>query len=137
MNVFLDDLRMPNMAHSVGRNLGELYSDKKKWVIVRDYFEFVDIINKHFDEINLISFDHDLACYKNGKEWTGKDAADYLIDYCIDNDKKLTSWYVHSDNTSGKKNIISTITNYLRVVEGLDISNFRYFHNGILNGRFV
>lgn len=134
MNLFLDDLRMPSMAHSKGRNLGETYSSKDKWVIVRDYFEFVDFINSNFDKIDLISFDHDLACYKDGKEWTGKDAADFLINYCLDNDKKFPSWYVHSDNTSGKSNIIGSIINYLKVVEGLDISNFRYYHNGILNG---
>jgi hypothetical protein len=137
MNVFLDDLRMPNMAHSKGRNLGEYYSTEDKWVIVRDYFEFIDLINNSFDDIELISFDHDLACYKDGKEWTGKDAADYVINYCLDNNKKFPSWYVHSDNTSGKKNIISAILNYLKVVELVDTSKFRYFHNGILNGMAV
>jgi hypothetical protein len=137
MNVFLDDLRMPNMAHSAGRNLGEIYSSEERWIIVRDYFEFINLIDKSFDDINLISFDHDLACYKDGREWTGKDAADYVINYCLDNNKKFPSWYVHSDNTSGKKNIISAILNYLKVVEGLDVSKFRYFHNGILNGMAV
>ena len=134
MNVFLDDLRMPNMSHSKDRNLGEAYSSKDNWVIVRDYFEFIDLVDKSFDDIKLISFDHDLACYKDGKEWTGKDCANYLIDYCLDNNKKIPDWFVHSDNTSGKQNIISAILNYLKVVEKLDTSNFRYFHNGILNG---
>jgi len=134
MNLFLDDLRIPSMSHSKGRNLGEYYSHENKWVIVRDYFEFVYIIDKSFDKIELISFDHDLACYKDGKEWTGKDAANYVINYCLDNNKKFPSWYVHSDNTSGKRNIISAILNYLKVVESVDTSKFRYFHNGILNG---
>ena len=134
MNLFLDDIRIPDMAHHSGKGLGPAYSSENKWVIARDYFDFVDIVNKHFDEIELVSFDHDLACYKDGVEYTGKSAADYLVNYCLDNDKKFPSWYAHTDNTSGRYNIIGSITSYLKNVEGYDLSDFRYFHNGILNG---
>jgi hypothetical protein len=137
MNIYLDDLRVPKMSHSHGRNLGETYSQESKWIIVRDYFEFVKIIDSSLDKIELISFDHDLACYKDDQEFTGKNAADYVIQSCLEKDIKFPSWYVHSDNTSGKKNIIGTILNYLRVIEGLDVSKFRYYHNGILNGLLV
>jgi len=89
MNLFLDDIRTPDMAHHSGKGLGPAYSSENKWVIARDYFDFVDIVNKHFDEIELVSFDHDLACYKDGVEYTGKTAADYLVNYCLDNDKKF------------------------------------------------
>jgi hypothetical protein len=121
------------MSHNSVKGLG----DKLSWVIIRDYFEFVNFLTENFDEINIISFDHDLACYKNGVEFTGKTAADFLINYCLDNDKKIPDWYVHSDNTSGKKNIIGVILNYLKNIEGFDISNFRYYHNGIINNLFV
>ena len=33
--------------------------------------------------------------------------------------------------------IIGTILGYLKTVEGLDTSKFRYYHNGILNGLAV
>jgi hypothetical protein len=134
INVFLDDIRMPNMSHNESKGLGTEYSDKNKWIIVRDYFEFIDLVNKRFDDIDLVSFDHDLACYKDGVEYTGKTAADYLIDYCLDHNKKFPNWYAHTDNTSGRQNIRGTILNYLDKVENVDISNVRYFHNGILNG---
>jgi hypothetical protein len=137
MRVFLDDIRTPDMAHKSGKGLGPDYSDKNKWIIARDYFEFVDIVNNHFDEIELVSFDHDLGCVKDGQEYTGKTAADYLINYCLDNNKKFPDWYAHTDNTSGRQNIIGAILNYLKVVEGVDISKFRYFHNGIFNNKFV
>jgi len=137
MNLFLDDIRTPDMAHKSGKGLGKDYSSDDKWVIARDYFEFVDIVNKHFDDIDLVSFDHDLACYKNGVEYTGKTAADYLINYCLDHNKKFPSWYTHTDNTSGRYNIIGSIKGYLKNVEGYDMSDFRYFHNGILNGLAV
>ncbi len=137
MNLYLDDKRVPSMSNSEGRGLGSAYSSTNKWVIVRDYFEFVDAINNNFDDIDLISFDHDLACYKDGREYTGKDAANFLIDYCLDNNKKFPNWFVHSDNTAGKSNIISIIINYLNRIEGIDTSKFRYQHNGIINGLAV
>lgn len=137
MNVYLDDIRMPKMSNSVGRGLGEFYSSSDKWIIIRDYFEFIDFIKNNFDKIDLISFDHDLACYKNDIEYTGKDAVNFIIDYCLDNDKKFPSWFVHSDNTSGKKNIKDLIINYLDKVEKKDISNIRYYHNGVINGLAV
>lgn len=137
MNIFLDDIRIPSMSHNVDKGLGVDYSDKNKWVIVRDYFDFIDLVDKHFDKIDLISFDHDLACYKDGVEYTGKSAVDYLIDYCLDNNKKFPDWYAHTDNTSGKRNIIGAILNYINKVEGKDITNFRYYHNGIVNNKPV
>ena len=137
MIIFLDDIRIPSMSHNVDKGLGMDYSNKDKWVIVRDYFEFIDLLDKNFDEIDLISFDHDLACYKDGVEYTGKSAVDYLIDYCLDNNKKFPDWYAHTDNTSGKRNIIGAILNYINKVEGKDITNFRYYHNGIVNNKPV
>ena len=137
-NLFLDDNRSPDMAHSVGRGLGAKYSTEDKWVIVRNYFEFVNIIDNNFDEIKLISFDHDLSCFKKIKgvreEFTGKTAADYLINYCLEHNKKFPNWYVHTDNTSGRGNIIGAILNYLKVIEETDVSEFRYYNSGILNG---
>jgi hypothetical protein len=137
MNIFLDDIRIPSMSHNVDKGLGVDYSDKNKWVIVRDYFDFIDLVDKNFDKINLISFDHDLACYKDGVEYTGKSAVDYLIDYCLDNNKNFPDWYAHTDNTSGKRNIIGAVLNFLDKVEGKDITNFRYYHNGIVNNKPV
>jgi hypothetical protein len=136
-NIFLDDIRIPSMSHNVSKGLGVYYSNKDKWIIVRDYFDFIDLVDKHFDEIDLISFDHDLACYKEGVEYTGKSAVDYLINYCLDNNKKFPDWYAHTDNTSGKRNIIGAILNYINKVEGKDITNFRYYHNGIVNNKPV
>ena len=65
MRVFLDDIRTPAMAHNVSKGLGLDYSPTDKWVIARDYFEFVKIVNANFYEIELVSFDHDLACVDN------------------------------------------------------------------------
>jgi hypothetical protein len=137
MNIFLDDIRIPSMSHNVSKGLGMDYSDKDKWVIVIDYFYFIDLVDKHFDEIDLISFDHDLACYKDGLEYTGKSAVDYVINYCLDHNKEFPDWYAHTDNTSGKRNIIGAVLNFVNKVEGKNITNFRYYNNGIVNNKPV
>ncbi len=141
MNIYLDDLRVPSMSHNKDKGLGYAYSFESKWVIVRDYFEFVELINSDFDKINLISFDHDLACFKKShgirEEFTGKSAVDYLINFCLDNNKKFPDWYVHTDNTSGRGNIIGAILNYMKVIEGYDTTNFRYYNSGIFNNKII
>ena len=137
INIFLDDIRIPSMSHNVSKGLGVDYSDKDKWVIVRDYFDFIDLVDKHFDKIDLISFDHDLACYKDGVEYTGKSAVDYVINYCLDHNKNFPDWYAHTDNTSGKINIIGAVLNFVNKVVGKNITNFRYYNNGIVNNKPV
>lgn len=138
MLLFLDDIRTPSMAHNASKGLGLDYSPTDKWVIARDYFEFVKIVSANFYEIELFSFDHDLACVdSDGREWTGKDAADYLINYCLDHNTHFPDWYAHTDNTAGRQNIIGSIKGYLKSIEGKDLLDFRYYHNGIVNGKFV
>ena len=66
---------------------------------------------KHF-----ISFDHDLADVvelkeelpieqwfdlENNKEYTGMDCAKWLVNYCLDNNKPLSKYAVHSANPAG------------------------------------
>ncbi len=135
--VFLDDIRNPSMSHNNDKGLGVHYSSSNAWVIIRDYFSFVDFINKEFNNIELISFDHDLACYKNDQEYTGKDAMNYIIEYCMDNNKKVPDWYVHSDNTVGRNNIISLVLSYMSSCENLIIENSRPYHKGFVKGKFV
>ena len=138
MLLFLDDIRTPAMAHNASKGLGLDYSPTEKWVIARDYFEFVKIVSANFYEIELVSFDHDLACVdSDGREWTGKDAADYLINFCLDHNTHFPDWYAHTDNTAGRQNIIGSIKGYLKSIEGKDLLDFRYYHNGIVNGKFV
>jgi hypothetical protein len=128
MNIYLDDIRTPKMS----------YKDFNiEFTIVRSYAEFCDILDKNLEKVKFISFDHDLADFVNGKEMNGLDCANYLIDACIDNDMKLPDWYVHSDNTSGRENIISKFINYMKVVDKVDISGFNKNHRGYMKGKFI
>lgn len=92
--IYLDDIRTPK---------------DDKWIVVRDYYEFVDKVNElGLENIDIISLDHDLGDtaideyysnvvnkyklnYKNIKEKTGYDCAKWLVDYYYDkiDSKKL------------------------------------------------
>lgn len=134
IKLFLDDIRILKESRLI--NLGN-YINANDWIIVRDYLDFTRLINIHFDEIEVISFDHDLGCCKNDIEYTGKTAADYLINYCLNNNKMFPDWYVHSDNIVGSQNIINIIISYLKNIENKDLSNFRNYHRGIINNKFI
>jgi hypothetical protein len=137
MYLYLDDIRRDaEVSHNETRGLGLKVGQSNDWTIARDYFQFENFINKNFDKIELISFDHDICSFdENGKELTGKDAANLLIDYCIDNQKELPDWFVHSDNNSGNKNIRQLLINYMyRVENRLDqmTDAFGYFNNTLI-----
>lgn len=119
--LFLDDLRSVDMVYP-NPNMSE-------WVIVRDFYQFVDYIQK-YGLPDYISFDHDLGMehtrfyFQNGghesppdpltadfKEKTGYDAAKWLVNYCVENGKKLPTFYVHSANPIGAKNIRDYLKN--------------------------
>lgn len=132
MNIFLDDERDPKYVKTM---MSGFYP--QDWIIARNYFEFCKLVDEHLEEIKLVSFDHDIASYdESGKEWTGKDAADYLINKCLDSGRIFPSWFVHTSNTSGRPNIIGAILNYLKYIENQKI-DWRYYHSGIINGRAI
>lgn len=123
MWVFLDDKRFsPLVVHNDKRGLGTAVGKSKNWVYARNYTEFINIIDNNFDQIDLISFDHDIDSWENlggvDIEMTGMSAAQYIVSYCMDNEKPLPNWFVHSDNTNGNKNIRTLLMNYMFRVEG-------------------
>ena len=142
VNIFLDDDREPTfIKNKLGFPHKGNYTDDtfypKDWIVVRDYFQFVKAVDKYFPNINLVSFDHDIKCFdKNNKEWTGKDAADYLIGKCLDTGEAFPNFYVHTMNTSGRMNIIGIILNYLKHVENKKL-DWRYYNNGLINGEII
>ena len=58
--LFLDDIRNPSdVGNYIRASLAELFS-KENWIIVRNYKEFCNYIEKK-GVPNVVSFDHDLA----------------------------------------------------------------------------
>lgn len=56
---------------------------------------------------DVVWFDHDLG---NGK--TGKDCADFLVDYCLDHSLPLPEYHSQSQNPVGKNNIMKLLDSY-------------------------
>lgn len=129
-NLFLDDIRQPAVVgnYILPVDLRPLYR-KEEWYIVRNYHEFVDCITKNGSP-KIVSFDHDLAeihydpaTWREGfkyEEETGLDCAKWLINYCMDNNKKLPFCLVHSMNPVGRENIINLLKNYEKRTQSLD-----------------
>lgn len=129
-NLFLDDVRQPEMAFDYTNN--PIYTNLQ-WDIVRNYDEFVSYIETN-GLPNLISFDHDLADehytpaihwndYNKSKEYqesqqykekTGMECAKWLVDYCIDKKEKLPIFLCHSQNPVGADNIMGYLNNFLK-----------------------
>ena len=133
MKIFLDDIREVTMSHNPNKGL-RIVTD---FVIARNDKDFIKLVDQNINDITLVSFDHDLACFNDGVEFTGKTALEYLIHKCLETGREFPDWYVHSDNTAGRENIIGLILNYMKSIDGVDTSDYRYFHRGFLNGKFV
>ena len=121
-NLFLDDFRSLQDAHFY-LPLPEYCTEE--WVIVRNYDEFVKYIEEN-GLPKMVSFDHDLADvhyeqvpeidYDGYQEKTGYHCAKWLIDYCLDNDKKLPPRIIiHSMNRVGAENIKSLFDTYYKI----------------------
>ncbi|WCM41597.1 hypothetical protein MG290_11655 [Flavobacterium sp. CBA20B-1] len=86
--------------------LDDLRPIPEGFIGVRSYTEFVDYITQN-GLPDFISFDHDL-----GLEESGFDCAKWLVNYCLDNRKKMPDFIVHSQNPVGKQNIKSLLNNF-------------------------
>lgn len=95
MKLFLDDLRNP---------------PDDTWTVYRcpSAIQF-DLVH-NWDEITHISFDHDLAAYRNnGEEITGYDVACDVEKYAFEKGYCPFTMTVHSANPEGKRRIESVI----------------------------
>ena len=127
--LWLDDQRNPFLDLEKKVPLGN-----NKWNInwVRNFTEFTKWI-EFYGLPDAISFDHDLADehytpayfwndYEESKKYqdwkkktykhrTGENCAKWLVDYCIDNEKKLPETFVHSANPVGVDYILKVLQN--------------------------
>jgi hypothetical protein len=114
--LFLDDTRQISDVYKSDNGLPD-----GKWVTVRSYHQFVNEIYKRGLPV-FISFDHDLDSsavqeffeadrwdrpinYNWIKEKTGKDCAEFLVDWCNKNKLTLPAFNIHSANHIGAENI--------------------------------
>src|SRR5690554_3429129 len=86
--------------------LDDIRSIPFDFIGVRSYSEFVNFIEQN-GLPDFISFDHDL-----GLEESGFDCAKWLVNYCLDYQRKLPEFVVHSKNPVGKENIESLLNHF-------------------------
>lgn len=123
--LFLDDERWPEQVTWVPLPT----TFRNHWTIVRNYDEFVKCIEER-GLPEFITFDHDLAFehYKEGfagtapkyedyKEKTGYHCAEWLVNYCILNDRSLPPFQVHSMSPVGRENIRRVLAGFQRARE--------------------
>ena len=135
--LWLDDIRDPKGYETDGNTWAGAFSPIQapfQLVWVKSYKEFTDWIMVN-GLPNAICFDHDLGmdvaitARKDGMskrksrklkqlELTGYDCAKWLVDYCMDNDKKLPLWNIQSANPVGKANIDGLLTNFKHFQDG-------------------
>ena len=105
VKLYLDDVRMPSQSG---------YKDSE-WIVVRNYADFVSAIEKHFSDLEMVSFDHDLSDFdSDGNELTGYVALKLLCDYILDNELDISklSLKFHTSNPVGKENMASYWNNF-------------------------
>ncbi|MEI7594591.1 MAG: cyclic-phosphate processing receiver domain-containing protein [Bacteroidota bacterium] len=117
--LFLDDIRNPIdvFNHTCSCLLKiSIVNYQEHWHIVRSYNDFTIWITQN-GLPDLISFDHDLGDYDSTdctSEKTGYDCAKWLVEYCLDNNKVLPEFAVHSANPIGAENIKGLLKSFIK-----------------------
>ena len=101
--LWLDDYRNP-------------FDDEINWLVfspvplkdlyvvwVRSYYGFVNHIKENGVPY-AVCLDHDLGDDSNG--YTGKDAANFLVEWCMDHGEPIPHFNSQSSNPVGRKNIM-------------------------------
>lgn len=91
--------------------LDDLRPTPERFDRVYNYEEFVEYLERK-GLPDFISFDHDL-----GEDLSGYDCAKYLVAYCLEHQRSLPDYQVHSQNPVGKENIERLLENFRRIIE--------------------
>lgn len=128
-NLFLDDSRQP-------KDVKWLELPPLHWEVVKNWIEFVSTV-KLRGIPSVVSFDHDLADehyaeytaahdplligerrirYETFKEKTGYDCAKWLAELCVQLNKPIPQYYIHTLNPIGRQNIFSIMESARKVL---------------------
>ena len=112
--LWIDDIRDPFVVKEwiytiqyLKEEYLEIEDEECEVVWVKTQPEFENYIKEN-GLPDLISFDNDLGI-GNGE---GYECAKWLIEYCMDKDKELPGWHVHSANPVAKENIEKLFDNF-------------------------
>ena len=98
--LWLDDIRNPFMVDWLMCYAPDFDEDRENVVWVKNYEDFVTWIKENGLPYK-VAFDHDLGA--NSPD--GKDAANWMVDYCLDNGLNIPLFTIQSANPTGADNI--------------------------------
>lgn len=79
--------------------------------IARTYVEAITLLLTHqYDEIFL---DHDLGCFKDGREFTGYDVVMWIVQRRMDGFAVPVKYHMLTMNPIGRTNMLQAINRYL------------------------
>ena len=113
--LWLDDYRNPFDEKAEWTAFSPVPFDTIVWV--RNYYQFCDYIEQEGLPY-VVCFDHDLGEDSDG--YTGKDCANYLVDYCLNHKLQLPYFASQSSNPAGRENILSLLENYKKFFESYE-----------------
>ena len=99
--LWLDDLRNPFDTEANWTSVSPVPFDEIRWC--KSYNEFCEYI-KTEGLPYVICFDHDL-----GEEHSGKDCANFLVEYCLENNQSIPYFASQSSTPPGKDNILGLL----------------------------
>lgn len=101
MRLFVDDLR----------------PCPEEWLLARNYWQAIELLEKHWDELEVVSLDHDIASFREGKEYTGSHLADWIENKARDKAIRFQV-LLHSSNPVGSEymfRVLSSLTTAYRI----------------------
>jgi hypothetical protein len=109
-NLFIDDERWPTDA-----TWADWYPHRDNWVVARNWPEVLELLES-LGVPSYISFDHDLG--PDEITINGYEIAQKIVEGDMDGKWQIPegfSFYVHSKNVVGARNISGLLDNYLRI----------------------
>lgn len=116
MKIYLDDVRFPTesydyMIYRIG-DKRDIYLED--WIIVRNYDDFVYTIERNYENISVVSFDHDLFPDPNQTVKNGLACAKWMNDFYSFKKLELPIIYIHSMNRYGVQYLAEIFPNSYR-----------------------
>jgi len=107
--LFLDDERNPEDVTWIE------YPDSVEWDVVRNYEQYKAAILDPASEYLVMSYDHDLADYEDGVEYTGYTCIKFFVELLIDSpQREIPLMFFHTKNVIGKDNMSNYFECYKR-----------------------
>lgn len=105
--LFLDDERKSSQVTWMGSDCTALYKGALVETTARGYndFEAAFLNLLYLGDQLVISFDHDLMCFVDGKEKTGYDCLKLVVETCFDMKVAIPHCIFHTMNPIGRENM--------------------------------